>query len=268
MPVVWRWRARVLCRLQTELAYEASISVEHLACFWVVAGDERRFGVGGVAGRGIVGAGGAASLLFAELRRGFWLWPGAAGKPRGGLFLHGFCTALAGLLHGWCVAFGGPGALWGGDCEGLCAGAGFGWSGGCCAGPGRGAARPAHPCFLRSGVGRARFCICPPGLCGDLAAIRPDPAGLAVSVFGLSADRLGASVRMAARAAGLAGAEGYTGHSGQGGDGRGSRQGRRESAGAGAGRPLGKPGNACPLRARGELAGQGAVARYYTAEPV
>ena len=142
--------------------------MEHLACFWVVAGDER--------GLGLVASRAGGSWVPAVRPACCLRSPGGVsgcgreppGSPAGACFRTGCCTALAGLLHGWCVAFGGPGALWGGDCEGLCAGAGFGWSGGCCAGPGRGAARPAHPCFLRSGVGRARFCICPPGLCVTL----------------------------------------------------------------------------------------------------
>ena len=222
--------------------------MEHLACFWVVAGDER--GLGLVASRpGDRGCRRCGQLVVCGTQAGFLVVAGSRGKPRGGLFLHGFCTALAGLLHGWCVAFGGPGALWGGDCEGLCAGAGFGWSGGCCAGPGRGL-RGLRTLVFSAPGGQGAVLYLSARIVRDLAAIRPDPAGLAVSVFGLSADRLGASVRMAARAAGLAGAEGYTGHSGQGGDGRGSRQGRRESAGAGPGRPLGKPGDACPLRPR------------------
>ena len=95
-----------------------------------------------------------------------------------------------------------------------------------------------------------------------LEAIRPDRADPAVSVFGLSADRLGARVREAAQAASLDNAKAFSGHSGRVGmaqdlvkDGASLP----EIMQAGRWRSPAMPAH----YARAELAGQGAVARYY-----
>ena len=97
----------------------------------------------------------------------------------------------------------------------------------------------------------------------DLDRIRPHPDNPGASVFGLGPARIGGRVQAAAQAAGLDGADLYTGHSGRVGmaqdlvkDGATLPELMQAGRWASPGMPA--------HYARAELAGQGAVARFYS----